>query len=64
MHAVYGMTDLIISFRVHWPYVIGKKWLLASGTGAGFLRVLRFPLPIIQPISSLSQSPGADTIGH
>jgi ribosomal protein S14 len=23
-----------------------------SGTGAGFLRVLRFPLPIIPPISS------------
>jgi hypothetical protein len=25
-----------------------------SGTGAGFLRVLRFPLPIISPISPLS----------
>jgi hypothetical protein len=25
-----------------------------SGTGAGFLRVLRFPLPNIPPISSLS----------
>jgi hypothetical protein len=25
-----------------------------SGTGAGFLRVLRFPLPIIPPISPLS----------
>jgi hypothetical protein len=25
-----------------------------SGTGAGFLRVLRFPLPIILPISPLS----------
>jgi hypothetical protein len=24
-----------------------------SGTGAGFLRVLRFPLPIIPPISPL-----------
>jgi hypothetical protein len=35
-----------------------------SGTGAGFLRVLRFPLPIIPPISPLSKSPGADAIGH
>jgi hypothetical protein len=35
-----------------------------SGTGAGFLRLLRFPLPIIIPlISPLSQSPGAGTIG-
>jgi hypothetical protein len=25
-----------------------------SGTGAGFLRVLQFPLPIIQPISPSS----------
>jgi hypothetical protein len=31
---------------------------------AGFLRVLRFPLPIIPPISPLSYSPEADTIGH
>jgi hypothetical protein len=31
------------------------------GIGAGFLRVLRFPLPIIPPISP--QSPGAGTIG-
>jgi hypothetical protein len=28
-----------------------------SGTGAGFLRVLRFPLPIIPPISTQSTSP-------
>jgi hypothetical protein len=35
-----------------------------SGTGAGFLRVLPFPLPIIPLISPLSKSPGADTIGH
>jgi hypothetical protein len=35
-----------------------------SGTGAGFLRVLRFPLPIIiPPISPSSKSPGAGTIG-
>jgi hypothetical protein len=33
------------------------------GTGAGFLRVLRFPLPIIAPISPSSKSPGAGTIG-
>jgi hypothetical protein len=36
-----------------------------SGAGAGFLRVLRFPLSIfIQPNSPSSQSPGAGTIGH
>jgi hypothetical protein len=34
-----------------------------SGTGACFLRVLRFPLPIISPISPSSYSPGAGTIG-
>jgi hypothetical protein len=34
-----------------------------SGTEAGFLRVLRFPLPIIPPMSPSSQSPGAGTIG-
>jgi hypothetical protein len=34
-----------------------------SGTGAGFLRVLRFPLPImIPPISPSLQSPGVGTI--
>jgi hypothetical protein len=32
------------------------------GTGAGFLRVLRFPLPIIPPISP-SLSPEVGTIG-
>jgi hypothetical protein len=35
-----------------------------SGVGAGFLRVLRFPLPFIPPISPSSQSPGAGTIGQ
>jgi hypothetical protein len=34
-----------------------------SVSGAGFLRVLRFPLPIILPISPSSYSPGAGTIG-
>jgi hypothetical protein len=35
-----------------------------SDSGAGFLRVLRFPLPIfIPPNSPSSQSPGARTIG-
>jgi hypothetical protein len=34
-----------------------------SGTGASFLRVLRFPLPIITPISPSSLSPGAGTTG-
>jgi hypothetical protein len=36
-----------------------------SGAGAGFLRVLRFPLPIFIPLNSpSSQLPGAGTIGH
>jgi hypothetical protein len=36
-----------------------------SGAGAGFLRVLWFPLPIfIPPNSPSSQSPGAGTIGQ
>jgi hypothetical protein len=35
-----------------------------SGVGAGFLRVLRFPLPFIPPNSPSSQSPGAGTIGQ
>jgi hypothetical protein len=35
-----------------------------SGIGAGFLRVLRFPLPFIPPNSLSSQSPGAGTIGQ
>jgi hypothetical protein len=36
-----------------------------SGAGAGFLRVLRFPLTIfIPPNSPSSKSPGAGTIGH
>jgi hypothetical protein len=36
-----------------------------NGSGAGFLRVLRFPLPIfVPPDSPSSQSPGAGTIGH
>jgi hypothetical protein len=36
-----------------------------SGAGTGFLRVLRFPLPLfIPPNSPSSQSPGAGTIGQ
>jgi hypothetical protein len=35
-----------------------------SGVGAGFLRLLRFPLPFILPNSPSSQSPGAGTIGQ
>jgi hypothetical protein len=36
-----------------------------SGAGAGFFRVLRFPLLIfIPPNSASSQSPGAGTIGQ
>jgi hypothetical protein len=33
-----------------------------SGVGAGFLRVLRFPLPFIPPNSPSSQLPGAGTM--
>jgi hypothetical protein len=36
-----------------------------SGTEAGFLRVLRFPLPIfIPPIAPQSPSSGASTLGQ
>jgi hypothetical protein len=35
-----------------------------SGVRAGFIRVLRFPLPFIPPISPSSQSPRAGTIGQ
>jgi hypothetical protein len=35
-----------------------------SDVGAGFLRVLRFPLPFIPPNSPSSQSPGAGKIGQ
>jgi hypothetical protein len=35
-----------------------------SGVWAGFLRVLRFPLPFIPPNFPFSQSPGAGTIGQ
>jgi hypothetical protein len=35
-----------------------------SGVRAGFLRVLRFPLPFIPPNYPSSQSPGAGTIGQ
>jgi hypothetical protein len=35
-----------------------------SGVGAGFLRVLRFPVPFIPSNCPSSQSPGAGTIGQ
>jgi hypothetical protein len=35
-----------------------------SVVGAGFLRVLLFPLPFIPPNAPSSQSPGAGTIGQ
>jgi hypothetical protein len=37
-----------------------------GGVGAGFLRILRFPLPkpFTPPTSQSSQSPGAGTIGQ
>jgi hypothetical protein len=49
--------------------VQSRAWLSGicggqSGAGAGFLRVLRFPLPFIPPNSPSSQSAGAGTIGQ
>jgi hypothetical protein len=47
---------------VMWDFVTDK-----SGAGAGFLRELRFPLPIYTPSTSpqsSSLSPEADTIGQ
>jgi hypothetical protein len=47
---------------VMWDFVMDK-----SGTGAGFLRELRFPLPIYIPSAypqSYSLSPEAGTIGQ
>jgi hypothetical protein len=35
-----------------------------SGTGAGFLRVLRFPLPFLIPPTAPHSSSGAGTIGQ
>jgi hypothetical protein len=35
-----------------------------SGAGAGFLRVLRFPLPFIPPTSPSSHSPGQVQLGQ
>jgi hypothetical protein len=52
------------------PTAAARVWVSGicggqSGVVAGFLRVLRFPLPIfIPPNSPLSLSPGAGTIGH
>jgi NAD(P)H-hydrate repair Nnr-like enzyme with NAD(P)H-hydrate epimerase domain len=37
------------AYGQHVGFVVGQ-----GGTGAGFLRVLLFPLPIIPPISPLS----------
>jgi hypothetical protein len=34
------------------------------GTGAGFLRVLRFPLPMLIPAAAPHSSSGAGTIGE
>jgi hypothetical protein len=46
---------------------VWSSWICGghSGAGAGFLRVLQFPLPIfITPNSPSSQSPGAGAIGQ
>jgi hypothetical protein len=51
----------------HWlPTTVARVWSDGqSGAGAGFLRVLRFPLPIFIPLNSpSSQSPGAGTTGQ
>jgi hypothetical protein len=47
-------------FRVWSSGICGGQ----SGVGAGFLRVLRFPLPFIPPNYPFSKSPGAGTIGQ
>jgi hypothetical protein len=49
-----------VQYRVWSSGICGGQ----SGPGAGFLRVLRFPLPFIPPNSPSSQSPGAGTIGQ
>jgi hypothetical protein len=49
-----------VQFRIWSSGIYGGQ----SGAGAGFLRVLRFPLPFIPPNSPSSQSPGAGTIGQ
>jgi hypothetical protein len=46
-----------VQFRVWSSGICGRQ----SGVGAGFLRVLRFPLPFIPPNSPSSQSSGAGT---
>jgi hypothetical protein len=58
--AIYKTNNLLRA-RVWSSGICGEQ----SGTGAGFLLVLRLPLPIfIPPTSSSSQSPGAGIIGH
>jgi hypothetical protein len=64
---LYRNISLLMSNVVtrHWHllqqvlnYHLTKQWKQRSGAGAGFLRVLRFPLPIfIPPISPQSPSP-------
>jgi hypothetical protein len=49
-----------VQFRVWSSGICGGQ----SGVGAGFLRVLRFPLPFIPPYSPSSHSLGAVTIGQ
>jgi hypothetical protein len=50
-----------VRFQVRSCVICGGQ----SGTGAGFLRVLRFPLPIlIPPTTQHSSSSGAGTIGQ
>jgi hypothetical protein len=49
-----------VQYRVWSSGICGGQ----SGVGAGFLRVLWFPLPIIPPNSPFAQSPGAGTIGQ
>jgi hypothetical protein len=49
-----------VQSRVWWSEICGGQ----SGVGAGFLRVLWFPLPFIPPNSPSSESPRAGTIGQ
>jgi hypothetical protein len=62
--AVSGWLPTAVAWvraRVYLSGICGGQ----SGAGAGFLRVLRFHLPIfIPPNSPSSKSPGAGTIGQ
>jgi hypothetical protein len=66
LHNLYSSPNIIRMIKsrreVTWDFVMDK-----SGAGAGFLRELRFPLPIYTPSASPQSSsllPEAGTIGQ